>query len=228
MSEPSFDKPELAGDLVRVHRAVTRAVGVAQEAGAAYAAAGYPDDEMKAGYLTYVRCLALLLHGHHTTEDESMFPLLRDKIPDAPYDALTAQHSAMMPILDEIDGARKSARDEALSPEPGRGLTALVRALARIDALWRTHIALEEAHFGPEAIGAFLTMEERRRLGGVVSRNAATHQRPFSLMLAFFLYNMSPQDRAVMVQMIPGIANLLLKLWRSRWRSMAPFLLLDD
>ena len=175
MSEPSFDKPELGGDLVRVHRAVSRAVSVAQEQGAAYAVSGYLDEETEEGYLTYVRCLVLLLHGHHTTEDESMFPLLRNRVPDAPYDALTAQHSAMLPILDEIDAARKSARDEASSLEPGRGLTALVRALARIDALWRTHIALEEAHFGPEAIGAFLTMEERRRLGGVVSRNAATH-----------------------------------------------------
>ena len=224
MSDAALAKPEIGGDLVRVHRAITRAVGVAQEQGAAYAAAGYPDAETKEGYLTYVRCLVLLLHGHHTTEDESMFSLLRDKVPDAPYEALVAQHRAMLPILDEIEAARA----QAASPEPARGLTALVRALARIGQLWDTHIGLEEAHFGPEAIGAFLTMEERRRLGGVVSRNAATHQRPFSLMLPFFLYNMSPQDRAVMAQMIPGVANLLLALWRPRWRVMAPFLLLDD
>jgi hypothetical protein len=223
MSDVTPGKPELGGDLLRVHRAVTRAVRVAQEQGAAYAAAGYPDAETEEGYLTYVRCLVLLLHGHHTTEDESMFPLLRDKVPGAPYDALTAQHRAMLPILDEIEAARA----QAASPQPDGGLKSLVRALARIGELWDTHIALEEAHFGPEAIGTFLTMEERRRLGGAVSRNAATHQRPFSLMLAFFLYNMSPEDRAVMAQMIPGVATLLLALWKPRWRVMAPFLLPD-
>ena len=224
MSGVGLVKPEIGGDLVRVHRAITRAVGVAQEQGAAYAPAGYPNAGTEEGYLTYVRCLVILLHGHHTTEDESMFSLLRDKLPQAPYDALRAQHRTMLPILDEIEAARV----EAVSPAPSRGLKALVRALARIGDLWEAHIALEEAHFGPEAIGAYLTMAERRRMGGTVSRNAATHQRPFSLMLAFFLYNMVPEDRAVMAQMIPGVANLLLALWKPRWRVMAPFLLLED
>ena len=79
MSDGTLATPEIGGDLVRVHRAVTRAVGVAQEQGAAYVAAGLPDADTEEGYLTYVRCLVLLLHGHHTTEDKSMFPLLRTR-----------------------------------------------------------------------------------------------------------------------------------------------------
>ena len=79
MSKVVVEKPEIGGDLVRVHRAITRAVTVAREYGEGYAADGYPDADTQKGYLTYVRCLVALLHGHHSTEDETMFPDLRAK-----------------------------------------------------------------------------------------------------------------------------------------------------
>jgi hypothetical protein len=185
---------------------------VAQEA------AGQVDSDTREGYLTYMRCLVALLHAHHTTEDEAMFPDLRDKLPDAPYETLMAQHRAMVPVLDEIEAAVTGGTF------PGPDLDG---ALARIGEMWRTHIALEEAHFGPDAIGAFLTMEERERAGRATSNHAAKHQRPLALMLPFLLYNMSPEDRAVMRRLMPGVVTLLLVLWKPRWKVMAPFLLLD-
>ena len=221
MASATVPKQEIGGDLVRVHRAITRAVGVAREHGTAYLAAGYPDAGTRDGYLTYVRCLACLLHAHHTTEDERMFPHLRPMLPDAPYDALMAQHGAMVPVLDEIEAA------VAVSSDPDRALNALSGALARIDELWRIHIALEEAHFGPDGVGAALTMAERKRAGRATRNHAVQHQRPFILMLAFILYNMSPGDRAVMSQPVPGLIHLLLLAWKPAWRAIAPFLLVD-
>ena len=223
MANVTLTTQEIGGDLVRVHRAITRAVGVAREHGAAYLAAGYPGADTRDGYLTYVRCLASLLHAHHTTEDESMFPHLRPMLADAPYDTLMAQHGAMVPVLDEIEAAVA----DAASPDPDRALNALSGALARIDEMWETHIALEEAHFGPDGVGAALTLAERRRAGRVTRNHAVRHQRPFVLMLAFILYNMSPGDRAVMSQPAPGLVHLLLLAWKPTWRAIAPFLMMD-
>jgi hypothetical protein len=138
-------------------------------------------------------------------------------LPDAPYTALTAQHSAMVPVLNEIETATA-----------GRGhLTDLNPALARMGELWSTHIALEEAHFGPQAIADSLTMKERMSIGRKTSRQAARHQRPLVLMLPFLLYNMEPQDRAVMLQLMPQFVPALLRLLQKRWQSMEPFLLLE-
>jgi hypothetical protein len=86
-------------------------------------------------------------------------------------------------------------------------------------------MALEEEHFGPEGVGAILTMEERRRAGRQTSRHAARHQHPFARMLPFMLYNMSPGDRRFMLKLMPPIVPLMLVLWRPRWKAMAPFLL---
>jgi hemerythrin-like domain-containing protein len=223
MAKTTVPKPEVGGDLVRVHRAITRALGVAQEHAEAHVATGHPDADTWKGYLTYVRCLTTLLHAHHTTEDEAMFPHLRDKLPHAPYDALMAQHHAIVPVLYEIE----AAVSEAASPKPGQALSALGPTLARISEMWRTHIELEEAHFGPDAIGDALTMEERRRAGRVASNHAARHQRRLALMLPFLLYNMTPEDRAVMSQLMPPVVPLLLWMWKPRWKGMAPFLLVD-
>ncbi|MBN1582808.1 MAG: hemerythrin domain-containing protein [Anaerolineae bacterium] len=223
MSDAVLPKPEIGGDLVRVHRAITRAVGVALEHGEAYAATGFPDADTRKGYLTFVRCLVAFLHGHHTTEDEAMFPSLRSQVPGAPYETLMAQHGAMMPVLHEIEAELAGAA----SSKPDQALGALWRALVRIDELWRAHMALEESHFGPGAIGAFLSMEERERVGRAISSQAAKHQRPFALMLPFFLYNMSPEDRAVMSQAMPGIAIFLFVKLIQKWTVMAPFLLVD-
>jgi hypothetical protein len=221
MTRTNVPEPELGGDLLRVHRAITRALGVAREHGEAFGGAGHPDAGTWQGYLIYVRCLAALLHAHHTTEDEAVFPDLCDRLPQAPCDALMAQHRAMEPVLGEIEAALTGAP----SAGPERTLEVLLPALARLDDLWQTHIALEEAHFGPQALGRTLTMAERRRAGRATSRHAARHQRPFALMLPFLLYNMVPEDRAVMLQLMPPIVPLLLGLFKPRWRALAPFLL---
>ena len=223
MLKTTLPKPEVGGDLIRVHRAITRATEVAHKRAVAYAGAGsFGNAGVQEGYLTYARCLSTLLHGHHLTEDEAMFPHLRPLLPDAPYEALTAQHGIMVPILDEIDVAVR----DAASAEPGQALSVLCGALGRMGELWQEHVLLEEAHFGPEALGASLTMEQRVRAGRVASNHAARHQRPYALMLPFLLYNMSLRDRTVMSQMIPAV-RLLLAMWKPKWQVMIPFLLVD-
>jgi hypothetical protein len=224
MLRRTLPKPELGGDLVRVHRAITRATQVAHEHAAQYVRAGFfGDGDTQAGYLTYVRCLSTLLHGHHLTEDEAMFPHLRPMLPEAPYGVLAAQHEAMGPVLTKVDDALQGAA----SSEPGQALSVLCQALARLDEMWAEHISLEEAHFGPDALDGALTMEQRVRAGRVASNHATKHQRPYALMLPFLLYNISPVDRAVMSQMIP-VAGLLLGMWKSKWQVMIPFLLRVD
>ena len=204
-SSKNIPQPEIGGDLVRVHHAISRAVDVAQNHAAVYAAQGYPDSQTLKGYLTYVKCLVRLLHAHHVTEDKAMFPHLREKLPEAPIQILTAQHHDMGPVLDDINDA-----------------------LTRIGDMWRDHIKVEEAAFGPDAIEVFLTMEERKRAGRITANHSARHQFPLSLMIPFLLYNMSPDDRNVMIQLMPPFIPPMLVLWKPRWRIMAPFLLADS
>ena len=47
-------------------------------------------------------------------------------------------------------------------------------------------------------------------------------------MIPFLLYNMEPQDRVMMLQLMPPFVPVLLKLLRSHWQSMDPFLLVEQ
>ena len=223
-SSKNTPQPEIGGDLVRVHHAISRAVDVAQNHAAVYAAQGYPDSQTLKGYLTYVKCLVRLLHAHHVTEDKAMFPHLREKLPEAPIQILTAQHHDMGPVLDDIEDSRRVIK----SAQPAQTLNKLNDALTRIGDMWRDHIKVEEAAFGPDAIEVFLTMEERKRAGRITANHSARHQFPLSLMIPFLLYNMSPDDRNVMIQLMPPFISPMLVLWKPRWRIMVPFLLADS
>ena len=222
MADTTRTKPEVGGDLVRVHRAITRALSITHSQGDAYAAQGLPEAQTWKGYLSYARCTVTLLHGHHVTEDEAMFPYFRARFPNAPYDTLTAQHQEMVRILHEIAPALKNLQ----SAEPLSALRAFTPGVKQIAELWETHAGLEQAHFGPEAIDAAYTMRERERAGLAIMARGAPHQWPPMLMIPFTFYNMPPSDRAIMERAIPVIMPLMLSLSRPWWKIMAPLLIL--
>jgi hemerythrin-like domain-containing protein len=223
ISNKDIPQPEIGGDLIRVHGAITRAVGVAKSETARFIADGFPDNQILKGYLTYVRCLVKLLHAHHVTEDKGMFPYLRPKIPNAPYEELMKQHSAMGPLIHDIQANLRTMK----TGNPTQPLQHILDALQRTSALWQEHIHLEEAHFGLDALDSVLSMQERRKAGRITASQSARHQFPLSLMVPFLLYNMPPADREIMVQLMPPFIPPLLTLWKPQWRIMTPFLLPD-
>lgn len=219
MPRSNLPKPDIAEDVLRIHRLITRALQVSAETSAAYARDGAPDEAHRSGLVAYVRCLATLLHAHHVTEDESVFPYLRTVLPDAPYEALTAQHHAMDPVLDRIQAALE-----------GPDLEGLHDALEQMNALWHTHIAQEEGHFAPARVGQVVDDAEQARMSAVFAREGRRHQMgvvPLYWLIPFLVYNLEGQDRQWMAGQMPGIATrvLLPWIWKRKWSPMSPFLL---
>ena len=61
MPGAELPKPEIAGDVLRIHRLITRALRVSVDESAAFARDGYPDAAHRQGLIAYVRRLATLL-----------------------------------------------------------------------------------------------------------------------------------------------------------------------
>lgn len=91
--------PSVVAELVRIHLVITRGLKVASENSQSFAQRGYPDASTREGFVSYVRSLASSLHAHHLTEDDLAFPYFREKMPDAPFDLLSAHHRQMVPFL---------------------------------------------------------------------------------------------------------------------------------
>ena len=126
---------------------------------------GLADPGEREALVEYLGCFATLLHDHHLSEEDFAFPYFRERLPDAPFGLLEAQHVEMKGLLDEIEAAC------AVLAQNGEGQAAaqaLHDTLGRLAALWHPHIRLEEAQFTPEALGAGWGAQDAARFGAAV------------------------------------------------------------
>lgn len=222
MSESN--QPNVAADFIRIHSVVTRGLKVSIERCQDFAQNGFPDAVTRQGFVDYVQSLVSVLHAHHLMEDEQAFPYLRDLLPDAPFDLLSEQHQHMLPILDEI----KAASEAVSAEEPqSQSLNDMSRALTKVAELWHPHIQIEEEHFTVEKGAELISVDEHIRLAQSFAKFSQEHAEPNYLVVPFILYNLSPEDRAIMAGAMPPMVTqeLVPKVWKEQWAPMQPFLL---
>jgi hemerythrin-like domain-containing protein len=221
--EQGTSTPNVGANLMRVHRAVTRAFDVAIEAGQQFAAQGWPDESTREGYVNYVRSLISFLRGHHLGEDDLIFPYFRDKLPDVPYDRLARDHHELEALLSRLEGIL----DAEAVPDSSQALAELGVGLQAARGMWHPHIQVEEEHFTLEILGRIVPVEEHVRLGRASAEHSQAHTGPDYLVVPFFLYNLDEEDRAAMVRVMPPVVTeqLVPHVWKDQWASMKPFLL---
>jgi hypothetical protein len=215
----------VVGGLIRIHHVITRALTVAIENSRSFAErSGYPDASTREGFTGFVLSLVSSLHAHHLTEDDIAFPYFRERIPDAPFDLLAAQHREMIPLLDEIRTTIEEAIPDVQASSLHWGLNL---ALIRIVEIWCPHIKTEEEHFTIERVNALVNMEEQRRLIQLFSEHSRKHSGPDYLIVPFLLYNLPPEERAILAQEMPPVVTqeLVPVVWKEKWAPMKPYLL---
>lgn len=215
------NQPNVAFSLLVIHKVVTRGLQVALENAERFRDGGFPDATTQSGYFNYVRALVSVLHSHHITEDDLIFPYFKDKLPEMPVATLTAQHQEMIPILDEL---------QALLPQQeaaGRVGLEVSRALAALNGMWLPHIAIEEQHLTVQRLGEMLPVEEHLRLVQAASKHSQDHSGPPFLVLPFILYNLQTEMREEMEKSMPAevTGHLVPVVWKDQWASMKSFLL---
>jgi hemerythrin-like domain-containing protein len=214
----------LRKSLMTIHAVITRAVEVTRTHSQSMVQDNPPDASLRSGFVTYVRTFVSVTHSHHLTEDELLFPYFREKIPEAPFDVLTAQHREVARLLDEM----KAATDEAESgSRAGEPFSRISRSATELAQLWHPHIANEESIFTPERLHAAAAMDEQLRLTRMAAEHGMKHSGTDYLAVPFVLYNLSPEARAVMSAEMPPIVTqqLVPVAWKEKWEPMSPFLL---
>ena len=208
--------PNVAHDLLRIHRAVTRGLTVALENCQAFAESGFPDDTTAEGFWKYCQGLEALARGHHTTEDELFFPYLRERLPEADFDTLAAEHEAMEETLAEMQAAREAG-----------ALSAMQQALSQLANLWQPHIQKEETIFSPEIAAELLSVPEHIELAQKSAALGQQHTQPGPIAMPFLLYNLEGDDRDHFLAVMPTelTQQLVPVAWKDIWAPMKPFLL---
>ena len=214
--------PNIAEDLRRIHRIITRGLDVSLEHAARFAQEGLPEGQLRRGYRDYVAALLSFLSSHHLAEDDVAFPYFADLLPEMPVGQLEEEHQRIEELLgqarEELDG---------LEAEPEQALEGLGAVLSQVRKLWHPHITTEEEHFGVQRLAEMLPPEEHGRLAGLMAGHSMEHSGPDYLVVPFALYNLPPEQRAVLSRAMPPmvIEQLVPVAWKEQWAPMQPFLL---
>jgi hemerythrin-like domain-containing protein len=214
-------QPNVGTDLVRIHKVVTRALGVLllnvfdPNTGGKH----------RAGFLSYVRSLTILLHAHHSGEDELAFPFWKIRFPSGPFEELSGHHRQMVLYLERMEEWIKIGDAAWLEG----ALKALQNVISDLQTLWHEHIALEEAVIGPEKARQYLSVSENQQLGKQISEHSQAHSQPGELVMPFIVYNLSGSDRTEFLKLLPPVVSgqLIPIVWKTVWEPMTPFLLVE-
>jgi hypothetical protein len=211
--------PNVGSDLVRIHKVITRALAVSIQNSLPGAVA----EAHQAGFAAYVRALTILLHSHHAGEDELAFPFWQAHLPIGSFDQLRGHHRQMAVFLSQLE----SWLAKGALAWHANALDELQQVFLGLQALWQTHIALEEAAIGPENSSKYLTPEENLQLGKQLTEHGQAHSQPNALVMPFVIFNLAGEDRAVFMKLLPSIMlqQLIPQVWKETWAPMMPFLL---
>ena len=72
-----------------------------------------------------------------------------------------------------------------------------------------------------------ISVDEHIRLAQLFAKLSQEHAQPDYLVVPFILYNLAPEDRAIMAGSMPPVVTqeLVPKAWKEKWAPMQPFLL---
>lgn len=179
---------------------------------------GVQDPARAAVVADHVAFLTLSLHHHHTTEDDHLWPLLLERVPEdvAPIvHLMESQHGRMDGLLEEVDTLLPTLRN-------GGDPTVRDRLADLLDTLYvhlSEHLDAEEQRLLPIAARS-MTQAEWDRLGEI-GRSTAPKGRAM-LAMGMFLHDGGPEGAAVMLSDAPAPVRWLVpKLARRAFRRHA-------
>jgi hypothetical protein len=218
--EPSVTN--LASDLIRIHKVVTRGLDVCLVKGREYLHTGITQPRSLIGYSSYAHSLVTILDAHHTSEDILAFPEFRLVIPSAPYAKLASDHNDIERLLAPLHPVIAGLSDDA-----HKGILVIVDHLHKISEIWAPHIQLEEHYFSKESLNAVMPLEDQKRISDAIAKHSQENSQPPFWVVPFVLYNLDREERAIMAAGLPAtiMEELVPKVWAEQWAPMKPFLL---
>jgi hemerythrin-like domain-containing protein len=217
------DQPDLGRDIIIYHKIITRGIEISNKNAQEYLNKEHLEVSSETGFLKYLQTLSSILKAHHMAEDNVIFPYVQNLIPEVPYKRLMDEHEILSAELQKIENTipdLKSNNDLKIS------LRQLNSALAKIDELWHPHIKIEE-HMIYEKIGSMINTPDMIQLKTEFTQFYQKNVSPDYLVVPFSLYNLHPNERALISKGIPEIVikQMVPIDWKDKWAPMKPFLL---
>jgi hypothetical protein len=212
--------------LIRIHHIITRGIEVTHSHSLNFAEKGFPDKNTQIGFGRYAYSLMVVLESHHQIEDETAFPYFQQRLPSLRIEPIIEQHKQMRPHINSMKAAIERIQSSTLVPADT--LNQLAQASGNLHILWKMHAPAEENYFANNSLSALeLTYEEQLEITRRTTEKSQNQSNMPQWVVAFILYNLPPEERALMAQSMPAQVTKVLvpMVWKNEWAPMKPFLL---
>ena len=213
-ADVTTEQPIEVRDMAIVHRAFRAAY---DEAARRVEAESEPTPERVTFLADHVEMTLDLLHHHHEGEDELLWPLLLERVPEQAemVQRVADQHDD---VAAAVEHARIAVSTWRVSPQAAeRG--ALAASLRGLNGVLQTHLDAEEQQVVPLA-AVTLTQEEWNAIGAH-SRGSIPKDKLF-IAFGMLLEPLSDADRAYSLSEVPAPVKLVWRtLGQRSWRWYA-------
>jgi len=154
----------------------------------------------------HMEAVMAILHGHHTHEDEDIWPLLLDRCGEsvAPLVGLMEdQHQQVATLLLEIDEALSVWREGATGDSRG----VLVEALDRLTPALKEHLSTEEDRVVPLMEQHITVAEWHTHMGSEL----AADPEHLPLTFGMLMYEGDPESIGQFIAAMPADAGLIIR-----------------
>lgn len=186
-----------------VHRALRRDLA---RAAATLGSTPPPDDRQRCAIATHVSWMLDFLHAHHEVEDRGLYPVVRERRPDAAalLDAMDEDHRA---VAAQIDAVEAAAAAYGASDEPAVR-DRLLEAIWALEAVLLPHLEREETEAMPIAAAAvtdaeWRAIEQEQSLDGKSLPQLAKEGH-------WLIDDASPEDRAAVLGLVPAVPRFVI------------------
>lgn len=174
--------------------------GMRQEFGLLARVAAQPLDADRARLVeAHIAMVLGLLHHHHTSEDDTIWPTLRTLVPEAGplLDELETDHARLDPLLVAAGDTARPLADRAA-------------ALAELHALVNAHLDREEAGAVP-LMQAHLRLDQWEAIGE--RANAGISKRDLPTVYGWFYSAGSDELRVAALAGVPAVVRVLFRMF---------------
>ena len=185
-----------------VHQALRRDLGRARTA---LASTPPPPPVQYRAITDHLLWMMEFLRAHHRSEDDGLFPRVRERDPDAAelLDAMVTDHETIAAAVAEVESA-------ATSPEPGGSaeLQRLLAALEHLSDVLLPHLQQEESAVMPAVSGAITNREWR-----ALEKEHNLDPKSFVELGReghWLLDEAGPEDRRTVLELVPPVPRFVL------------------
>lgn len=186
-----------------VHRALRRDLA---RATAALGSTPPPEERQRRAIAAHLAWMLEFLHAHHESEDRGLYPVVRERRPDAAalLDAMDEEHRAVATQVQEVEAA---AAAYGTSGDPDVR-DRLLRSISSLEAVLLPHLDREEAEAMPvvsEAIthAEWQAIEQEHNLDGKGLPQLAKEGH-------WLIDEASPEDRATVLGLVPAVPRFVM------------------